>query len=792
MAEVIEKRGTGYSVPVAVATGMLVFLLLCFLGFPALSPETWNDVSASAGLRPPSGALGGLVRGVELVLFRNFPPAEALLFVRVAGWVLGAVTAVLGFGVLAGFCGDWVDRFHARARERLVVNVSLVTATLAFITADAVWYQLQGLSAVALDLCMMLLGTRFLQLFVRSCRRRYALLAMFCWTLLAVDTFVGILGVACVTVIVFAVNRRRQEGTLQERLQNPLVRIVLQRGLMGVFLLTLVAGLLVLTGPMLTLDGFAGIPAESTPRLQAVFGYLSDGLALGLSSASWKQWLLAFIVILAPVVVARILRDRSINDEDFLPAKTIGLHIILGLVAWTQVSGVKALRFDNWFEVGGTINPLLASVFAFLASLTLLWAMLVLGAAVFLKNPRTMASFRYADAAESAEGERALTMLDRVRRYAVPATAFVPVLMVGLMLGLRSEPTLRQMMAVVDEFLVMSVDECAGMTRVFTDGKLDAGLELEAFRRGEQLYTVSLLAGSSSRDLALRNRGLADSGDLRNSSLGAMNLLRAWVNDTPERLSDAAFSLAFELWQKTPEQLVYLGSVARTSGSAASLDVAACHRRAHEQAERVLAIYAAGNPDRAGTATLREVFRVVQWRLARLAMMRAKAAGRETWGADAAREQDLADRLCKLNSSYAALNRFQNKLESSGPILTPREGLRLGLDRADFKLAAVFAERVILSQPNDPQANFALGMHYFMAGDHARAEPYLRTCLEGRPDDPAVLNNLAVVELRLGRLGDAEKYAREALARLPESVQIKRTLEAVAKARAERGEEASK
>ena len=787
MGETQQTKIRSYGVPVALATGMLVSLLLYFLGFDKLSPELWNDVSAAAGLRPPTVSTGGLARGLYLLFFRHLAPNDALFAVRVAGWVGGVLIGFLGCSVLSGFCGGWVDRFSARARERAMVTVALVTATLAFVTSDAVWYALQGLSATSIQLILALAGTRFLQLFVKTCRRRYTFPAMFCWALLAADQPVCLLGVVAVGLVVFFVNRRRTDGLLQERLRNPLVRIVLQRGLFGVFVLTFVTGVIAMVGPLQTLGGFAGM-ADGEPRVPGIFGYLSDGFHAFLAMSSWKLWILAFIVIIAPLVVTRILRDRSINDEDFLPVKTICLHLLFGLAAWTQVGGVRLLRFDNWLEAGTAAVPLLGALFAFAASLTLLWSMLILGAAVFLKSPHTTAGFRYADASESADGERSLAILDRVRRWAVPATALVPVILVGLMIGLRREPTLQRMLAVIDAALGETVAECAGATRVFTDGKLDAGLELEAFRRGGSLYTVSILSGVSARDLALRNRGLTDEGDLRNSSVGAMNLLRTWVNDSPTRLADAASQIAFELWLRRPDQPTYLGLVARPALSVSPAAAEVAVRRAHELTEQTLAVYAEGNPDRSGTRALREAFRAVQWRLARLATMRAKVAGRDNWGEDAAHEQDFADRLNACNSAYATLNRAQSRLESSGPILTPREGLRLGLDRADFKLASVFAERVLLSAPNDPQANFALGMHYFLAEDHSRAEPYLRRCLESRPDDPAVLNNLAVVELRLCRYDEAERHAAEAQALLPNSTQIQRTVEAIRKARGEQQE----
>ena len=95
---------------------------------------------------------------------------------------------------------------------------------------------------------------------------------------------------------------------------------------------------------------------------------------------------------------------------------------------------------------------------------------------------------------------------------------------------------------------------------------------------------------------------------------------------------------------------------------------------------------------------------------------------------------------------------------------------------------------MLKSDPAHPEANFACGMDRFLARDFSRAEPYLRRCLELRPHDPAVLNNLAVVMLRLCRYDEAARYAAEAQSLLPNSTQIQRTVEAIRKARVEQQE----
>ena len=70
---------------------------------------------------------------------------------------------------------------------------------------------------------------------------------------------------------------------------------------------------------------------------------------------------------------------------------------------------------------------------------------------------------------------------------------------------------------------------------------------------------------------------------------------------------------------------------------------------------------------------------------------------------------------------------------------------------------------------------------------HVRAQAYLERCLEQRPDDPAVLNNIAQCRLRKGDPKGALPYIERAKGILPDSPEIKRTYERVKAALAEEG-----
>ena len=116
--------------------------------------------------------------------------------------------------------------------------------------------------------------------------------------------------------------------------------------------------------------------------------------------------------------------------------------------------------------------------------------------------------------------------------------------------------------------------------------------------------------------------------------------------------------------------------------------------------------------------------------------------------------------------------------------LTPREGMKVGMDRADFRMAEVFARQVLLSDPGDAGANFVIGMNYLGKEQYGRAIVHLTKCLSQRPDDPAILNNLAVAQMRQGNLEEAESNVRRALAVRKDLPEAKRTLESMLRLKA--------
>ena len=149
----------------------------------------------------------------------------------------------------------------------------------------------------------------------------------------------------------------------------------------------------------------------------------------------------------------------------------------------------------------------------------------------------------------------------------------------------------------------------------------------------------------------------------------------------------------------------------------------------------------------------------------------------------------MADELDSANYELSGLRERVSwvKHQRAG-VLTPREGLVIGLSRADFALAGQYAEPILRTDPDDPRANFALGMKFFQEEQWSRAERHLQRCLVRRPDEVAVLNNLAVVQMKQGHLEAAEKNARRAAELHPELQEVRGTLDKIIRLKSEKKE----
>ena len=143
-----------------------------------------------------------------------------------------------------------------------------------------------------------------------------------------------------------------------------------------------------------------------------------------------------------------------------------------------------------------------------------------------------------------------------------------------------------------------------------------------------------------------------------------------------------------------------------------------------------------------------------------------------------------SDRLNMNNPSLVKiLRRMDWVRRQSGEALTPREGLEVAMKRADFVMARRYAMPVLKEDPDEPNANFAIGMSYYAEEQFAKAEEYLKRVLKKSPDEPAVYNNIALICQKTGRLEEAEENVAKALKLKPDLTEIKDTANQVQKAK---------
>jgi hypothetical protein len=378
-----------------------------------------------------------------------------------------------------------------------------------------------------------------------------------------------------------------------------------------------------------------------------------------------------------------------------------------------------------------------------------------------------------------------------LRRHGFAVLVMVPLLLLAAVVPGRLQEKTRQMLKVLDDYVDEVLQECGPVEWIFTDGAFDARLELGAAERGRQLRALSMMSGGSAYERYVRLKGVSDMEDRMALSTSVPMTLRTWMKDKPERMKNAAIQLGFEVWKRNGLELpVCSGVLARPLGMSAE-DCAAGVVRTKKLADRILAFYAAGGLPKSAGHLVNELFLFVQWRIARLARMRAERADRAGQTEVAMKDVKLSD---DLDHNNASLKRILTSMEETRArtlkAVTPREGLQLALVRADFALARRYAEPILEAVPDDPNANFAMGMSYYVQKQWARSEEYLKRCLVRNAKEPAVWNNLAMIMLYTKRFDEAEKHAKKALELIPESAEVKDTLRQIREARTEAAKKA--
>ena len=740
----------------AMSLGVAVAALSWFWRYAWLPPGAWEDVAVAAGLHPPEAAFPLLWHAIVHPLFRFFDMAQAIRILRFGGFVSLGLVAMLLMAIFNETLPTAMrSRTQRRAWCRWIVRVVLVQGVVLCVCSDPVWEVGQVFGPAMLHL-LMLLGA--ILVFVRYALRKGIIQGWY-WTMLILGVMSGettlglLLAVACLFFC-----RLRAESAV-----GWLVAVLVN---VAFFCMQ------------------DGLEAHDLSGFQYSVTYLHNYWKLLTTASSPSGWMLSIIVVLVPFVLSIVHLSVATDDDKFLPYWYAAYFLLVGLVAFLQLAGWQSFWFWTWTGDGNAVeSPLLKCCCSFLSAQTFTYALCVLGVEVYFRNYKRIAGIKYQDSVEDTElGADLAASLRRFSRISRLSLLLEPLVMFALVVPYRMQTTTRGIIRALYDFARQTAWECQDARFVFTDGTLDTAVELCAREQRRELLPLSLTGGSTERERFLRGRGALDEEDREMMSYGAVDALRTWLRHKQQRLDDVAVQLGFELWTlaKQPQPPV-AGLVARPSGFPPGLAKEGIER-AHALVARVLDVYAGDDELKATSSSLRDLFTRMQWRVARMCRMRADILDRSKQTDAALAESQRADDLDAHNASFQFV-RKQLEMVGQGKNfrLTPREGMRLGMERADFRMAEMFARQVLYSDPNDVSANFVMGMFYFGNQQYGRAEIYLKTALARKPKSLSILNNLAVTQLRQGYLEEAEVNVRRALEVDPESLEARRTLSNVLK-----------
>ena len=506
--------------------------------------------------------------------------------------------------------------------------------------------------------------------------------------------------------------------------------------------------------------------------------------------------MLSIGICVLPLIVSAVLLPRAVDEEQFLPYHTGAVFFVTGMLALAQLCELSPLWFWTWHH-DISVTPYFLQVLMLLSSMTLVFSMAVMGVDAACRDHARLANERFANLNGDDDDEEPVPVqkVEEPTNYKGHGTivlVVVPILLVLAIVPGRWQKGTRDMLKLLEDYVEEVLAECGPVHWIFTDGAFDSRIELTAAAQGKSVRALSMMAGNGEYDKYVRQKGVTDMEDRLALSLGAPMTLRTWMKDKPERMKDAAIQLGFELWKRNGLELpACSGVLARPVGMSEEDCAAGVERTKKSLAERILAFYTGKGIPKSAGKRINELFLFVQWRIARLARMRAERADRAGQTEAAMKDVKLSDDLDHNNASLKRILDGMEKVRARTlKAVTPREGLQLALVRADFALARRYAEPILEAVPDDPNANFAMGMSYYVQKQWARSEEYLKRCLVKNPKEPAVWNNLAMIMMKTERFDEAEEHAKKALELIPESAEVKDTLKQIRDARTEAAKKA--
>ena len=765
----------------AAAIGVLAAATGANSEFP---PELWDEFAVAAGLRPSATPIPLLWHRLVSLLISGVGVERSVSLLKISGPVVLAVLAFMSCALFSG-CQPPSMRFTMNRfrRGRRISAAVTVCSVLFFVCSEPVWLAARIFSPELFLLCLTVASL--------LCAIRAFSRSSLAWCT-AFGALSGVIAaatpVAFIAPMVFTLHlRSRKWDDFDEEepaLADPFVQFVAVRRIVVAFV---AAWAVVAVANMFFFSANGGDAGEGV--LQMAFCYFRGYAHYCINALSLGGVLLMLTIAVLPVAVSFKLASHATDTSKFLTLGVGAFMAAAGIVAVLQSMGFASCHFWRWISKPEPVSNVYLLCLSLLAtSLVSMFALCTLSVETFLRNKKRLVRAFFPEANDG--GGLPLELLKSFKRSSMVLLPLWYLLVIAATVAVllpKLNTVQVEMSKVVNDAVAEIALECGDSRYLFTDGAMDGAIECAAAIAGHDLKAISLMSGSSKYDTKLRERGETDEtvkNLLRSDASGA---LRTWVRNGSPQATNIALYAGFELWRHENLPMPKCsGMVARTAGFPPG-EAEKGIERAHAFAERIVGLQDMEDLFARGYPSLNRLLSFVQWRLSRMCRTRASVADSAGKASDAEREHALADRLDRSNPYWQELQKRIDWMGRRGESkLTPREGLKLGLDRADFRMAMMCARQILPSEPDDLHANFAMGMGHFTERQYGRAEEYLRRCLKRAPDEPAVLNNLAIALLRQNRFAEAESFAAKALERLPDSAEIKSTLRHIRKAIEER------
>lgn len=775
----------GFDNALALAAGAIPFVLLLVWSYPGEDPHVWNDLAIASGLLPQGRMLPGLGSLLSRLVFSVFGFGDALV---VNGFVAKLLVAGCGWMSYWAFSGmmELVSGNGARdwRRRSLAIRLASFVAALAFACSDPMWHVAQAVGGTGFLTVQIVVTVALFVRLLKTASFPCAILTLAFAGFLCAETPLGwvVLGSGVFLAVRYLGN---SPSDAWKAFLDPVHMQRAKWSMTFAFIGSFLLGVFMEVFSFAMLDGMkaAGVTYGELPLL-----YAKTYASLVVSSVDVLGACLFVFLALIPFILSSVLVTTSTDEDHYLPFKFSIVYFLVGAIAFLQLSPFEFAWF--WSVIDGSVRSgPLVMLGVLLSAVTFAWSVYVLCVEVLCRDYKHIENVQYqsySDEDADAKPGREDAEVDSVRLSALRLSLLaLPALLLFLVVQGRRLPEDRALLRLVYDFIGETLDECRETKYLFTDGSYDAALRLEARRRGVPVVPVSLMSGNSRRDAYVRQLGTEGFDDRMTLEAGAAETLRTWVVTNPKKLSDVSVQIAFEIFRlnRHVSPVVY-GLLVRPAGgddAEAQSSIGRCHRLA----DRIVALHESGTWRHAKDPLLKDRFLFAQFRLAVMSRLRAINLDAKGKVKESIEEIAFSDRLNACNPSLIKILRKMDWVRrQSGESLTPREGLEVAMKRADFVMARRYAMPVLREDPDEPNANFALGMSYYAEEQFSKAEEFLKRVLKRSPKEPAVYNNLALIQLKTGRLEEASKNAVIALKMMPESPEIKDTARQIQKAKA--------